>query len=140
MYLNLREVRSVVIRLRLMNSNNLMDKLKTIALALFDKSRLEMIRYYVVNNMSPSEIARITYYKTKDVRIKIQHTLKLVDVDMIKNDMIYKRLMSLEDVYDYRNNKCLLCGKRKHYGEMMNHLLSSHKEYLEIKMIEVLGV
>ena len=84
-----------------MNSNNLINRLRTVAIALFDKARIEMLRYYVVNNYSPSEIARIMCYETKDVRSKIQHTIKIIDVNMIKNDVVYKRLMSLEDFQFY---------------------------------------
>jgi predicted DNA-binding protein YlxM (UPF0122 family) len=130
----------VVIRLRLMNSNNLANRLRTVAIALFDKARIEMLRFYIVNNYSPSEIARIMCYETKDVRSKIQHTLRIVDVDMIKNDAIYKKLMSLEDVYDTCHLKCKLCGKRKFYEEMLKHLLTSHDGYVHLKLNEVLGV
>jgi len=123
-----------------MNSDNLINRLRTIAIALFDKARIEMLRFYIVNNMSPSEIARIMCYETKDVRSKVQHTLKIVDVEMIKNDKVYKKLMSLEDVYDYRNKKCLLCSRRKNYSEMLKHLLTSHDGYVHLKLNEVLGV
>jgi hypothetical protein len=120
--------------------DNFTKKLKTVAIALFDKSRIEMIRYYVVNNYSPSEIARIMCYETPMVRSRVQHTLYIIDVDMVKNDVVYKRLMSLEDVYDYRSGKCILCGKRKNYGDMLNHLLASHSEYVATKLTQVLGV
>ena len=123
-----------------MNSDKLINKLRTVAIALFDKARIEMLRYYVVNNYSPSEIARIMCYMTSDIRSKVRHTLHIVDVDMIKNDVVYKRLMNLEDVYDYRNSKCLLCGKRKGYSEMLKHLLTSHDGYVHLKLNEVLGV
>jgi len=124
-----------------MNSRNDLDrKLKTVAIALFDKSRLEMLRFYVVNNYSPSEIARIMCYETHMVRSRVQHTLSIIDINMIKNDVVYKRLMSLEDVYDYQRSRCKLCGKRKNYGDMLNHLLVSHNEYVMSKLNEVLGV
>jgi hypothetical protein len=74
------------------------------------------------------------------VRSRVQHTLYIIDVDMVKNDVVYKRLMSLEDIYDYRRSKCLLCGKRKNYGDMLNHLLASHSEYVTAKLTQVLGV
>ena len=119
--------------------DSLTKKLKTVAIALFDKSRIEMIRYYVVNNYSPSSIARILCYDTKTVRVRIQFSKGLVDLDMIKNDKVYKKLMSLEDVYDYRKSRCLLCSKRKNYGDMLRHLLASHNEYLHQKLTEVLG-
>jgi len=123
-----------------MNSNNLDNRLRTVAIALFDKSRIEMLRYYIVNNYSPSVIARIMCYETKDVKSKIHHTIKIIDVEMIKNDKVYKKLMSLEDVYDYQRSRCKLCGKRKFYEEMLKHLLTTHNEYVHLKLNEVLGV
>jgi hypothetical protein len=57
---------------------------------------------------------------------------------MVKDDVIYKRLMSLEDVYNYQSSKCLLCGKRKDYASMLTHLLTSHLDYVNQKLNEVL--
>jgi hypothetical protein len=77
-------------------------------------------------------------YDTKTVKVRIQFSKRLIDLNMIKDNVIYKRLMSLEDVYDYQRSRCKLCGKRKNYGDMLRHLLASHNEHLMSKLNEVL--
>jgi hypothetical protein len=122
--------------LGLMNLDD--KKLKTIALALFDKSRLEMVRWYI-DGIRPSDIAHFLGYDRKLVRGRIQKTIKVIDLNMVKDNVIYKKLMDLEDIYNHQNEKCKLCGKRKHYTEMLNHLLASHLDILEQKLKEVLS-
>jgi hypothetical protein len=114
------------------------NKLKTIAFALFDKDRLLMIRCYI-DGMSPSEIAGFLAYDRIIVRSKIQRGLNQVDIDMIKDDDIFKKLMGLKEVYDLKCSTCLLCKRRVNYADMLKHLLSHHKDYLHKVLDEVLG-
>jgi len=114
------------------------NKLKTIAIALFDKDRLVMIRCYV-DGMSPSEIAGFLAYDRITVRSKIQRGLNQVDINMIKDDNIFKKLMGLKEVYDFKCNICLLCERKVNYVDMLKHLLSHHKDYLIKILNEVLG-
>jgi hypothetical protein len=114
------------------------NKLKTIAIALFDKDRLTMVKLYL-NGIRPSDIAGFLAYDRITVRSKIQRGLNQVDVNMIKDDNIFKKLMGLKEVYDFRCNICLLCSRKVSYADMLKHLLAYHKDYLIKVLNEVLG-
>jgi hypothetical protein len=119
-----------------MNSDD--KKLKTVAVALFDKDRLTMVKLYL-NGIRPSDIARYLVYERTYVRSMIQRSLQSLDIDMVKNDEIYKKLMGLKEVYDLKCSICLLCSRKVSYADMLKHLLSHHKDYLHKILNEVLG-
>jgi hypothetical protein len=106
-----------------LEDTKLIKMLKTVAFALFDKDRLVMIRYYL-SGMSPSEISYLLVYNRITVRSRIQRGVKQMDINMIKDDNIFKKLMGLKEVYDPKCSKCLLCERKVNYGDMLKHLMS----------------
>jgi hypothetical protein len=52
----------------------------------------------------------------------------------------YRKLMSLEDIYDYQRRICMLCNKHKDYGDMLKHLLSTHEDYVRSKLSKLIEV
>jgi len=118
-----------------MNSDD--KKLKTIAVALFDKDRLTMVRFYL-DGIRPSDIARYLVYERTYVRSMIQRSLQTLDIDMIKNDEVLKKLMELKEVYDSKCRICLLCKRRVNYVDILKHLMSEHKDHLQKILNEVL--
>jgi hypothetical protein len=127
-----------------MNSNNLKNdlierRLKTIAISVTNKDRLIAVKLYL-DGVRPSDIARFLCYDRTRIRSTIQHTIRIIDLDMIKNEDIYDALMNLEVIYDFKNDKCTLCNRRIHISDMLKHLLTSHHTYLMSKLNEVLGV
>jgi hypothetical protein len=92
-----------------------------------------------MSGLRPSEIAHILGYSRIAVRSKIQSMYKTVDLDMIKDDNIFRKLVSLNEVYDMKLRRCKLCNKWISFSDVLKHLLSHHKDYLHKVLNEVLG-
>jgi hypothetical protein len=60
---------------------------KTVALALFDKSRLEAIRLYL-SNMRVSDIAKIYFIDKIQLKGRIKRTMEMIDMNMLMDDEI----------------------------------------------------
>jgi hypothetical protein len=89
--------------------------------------------------MRISDIARIYFIDKILLRGRIKRTMEMIDMSMLMDDGTYRKLMSLEDVYDYQRRICMLCNKHKDYSDMLRHLLSVHEDYVRSKLVEVVS-
>jgi len=114
-----------------------MKKLKTVAVALLDKNRIVAVRLYVVENTPPSTISFIMKKPKVIVRSRLGRDVKMLDLNMIRNDKTYQKLIELSNVYDYDSKRCKLCRRKTNYTHMILHLMKGHKEHIEKTLKEI---